>query len=373
MRIALLGNCHGLGGGPTHYRLLADFLVAEGHDLRTVAVADPNDTLPEGVPRKWMMRLRSTAERSTQKFAKALEFLRAAASLKAHRPELFIAVGYGGSYPRFAQLIGNECFRFYHELFLSTSRDSTGEDRVRQSQIRTFDAVAVQSPSMVTGFKAATTLTKPVRSLPCFGLPPLDGWKVPSRSAGERTLRFAFFGRLEANKGLAPFLDAYDEASQSMEASLDIHGSGSETGAILNKITQLQLKGRVRLCGRYPDGEEYARLLCSYDAIVLPSIHSEGLPLVLLEAMGYGLPFLSTRIGAIADAAIDNPDAFIVEPTTAGLAKGMCLLAAHLREGRSDPQRQRRHYREHFSAEVMRDRWREMLVAPRQFFMKDET
>ena len=335
-----------------------------------MAIVDAGDSLPRGVPVRGLMRLRSTADGPVPRFAKALEFLRCVARLKAFRPELFIAVGYGGSYARFAQLIGKECFRFYHELYLTSSRDGNGSDVVRTAQNKAFDAVAVQSPSMVKGFKAVTPGSMPVRSLP--------GLRCPVCKHGRRS-RFRASG-LSGSRSLADWkrtracavLQAFHKVREALDAALDIHGDGAERSNIADEIARLELTERVRLCGRYPAGEGYARLMCGYDALILPSIHSEGLPLVLLEAMSYGLPFLSTRIGAIEDASVGNPDAFIVEPQPASLASGLLSLGVRLREGACDPARQRRYYKEHFSPDVMAARWREMLTGPREFFMKEE-
>jgi glycosyltransferase involved in cell wall biosynthesis len=90
--------------------------------------------------------------------------------------------------------------------------------------------------------------------------------------------------------------------------------------------------------------------------------------LILLEAMSVGLPFLGTRIGAIPDAAVDNPDAIIVEPDEAGLEAGLVRMADALREGRISNTRARSLYETKFSMASMAAEWRKMLADPRGFF-----
>ena len=42
-----------------------------------------------------------------------------------------------------------------------------------------------------------------------------------------------------------------------------------------------------------------------YDCLILPSFN-EGLPLVLIECLSIGIPFITTKVGAIGDLLIEN-------------------------------------------------------------------
>jgi len=65
----------------------------------------------------------------------------------------------------------------------------------------------------------------------------------------------------------------------------------------------------LRLLGYRPDVE---RLYSAADAFVLSS-HSEGLPMVMLEAMMAGVPILGTRVGGIPDA-VPTQAGILVDP-----------------------------------------------------------
>ncbi len=66
------------------------------------------------------------------------------------------------------------------------------------------------------------------------------------------------------------------------------------------------------------------------DLFVLPS-HAEGLPMTVLEAMGAGLPVVSTRVGGIPEAVVDGETGILLEPGDV-----VCLAAA-LRTLAEDP------------------------------------
>jgi len=72
--------------------------------------------------------------------------------------------------------------------------------------------------------------------------------------------------------------------------------------------------------------EEKYRLLSDADIFVFPT-HSEGCGLVVLEAMAYGLPVITTTVGALEEMLKDGINCFLVQPSDyKSLAKKILVL-----------------------------------------------
>ena len=98
-------------------------------------------------------------------------------------------------------------------------------------------------------------------------------------------------GRLEEQKNFSMLIDAFSEAKKEYsELTLDIYGEGSFKEQLESQINKLGLDNSVRLCGRTND---IVTTLVEYDLFIMTSNY-EGMPNSLMEAMGIGLPCIST-------------------------------------------------------------------------------
>jgi glycosyltransferase involved in cell wall biosynthesis len=101
---------------------------------------------------------------------------------------------------------------------------------------------------------------------------------------------FVAAGRLERAKGFDLLLDAFALVSpRHPDWQLRIFGDGKGRAGLLARIDRLGLTGRAHLMGTTDDLDAE---LAAASAFVLSS-RSEGLPMVLLEAMAAGLPVVS--------------------------------------------------------------------------------
>ena len=128
-------------------------------------------------------------------------------------------------------------------------------------------------------------------------------------------------GRLSPEKGFQILLEAFKTVEQvHPEARLLILGEGSERNALEAKIRRLKLEKKVFMPGYVADARRYIPLFRVY---VLSSL-TEGLPMVVLEAMQAGVPIVATMVGGIP-AVLGNGQAGILVPahSPSDLAEGI--------------------------------------------------
>jgi glycosyltransferase involved in cell wall biosynthesis len=134
--------------------------------------------------------------------------------------------------------------------------------------------------------------------------------------------RLLFVGLLVPRKGVHLLLEALTDPRLPGDVTLRVAGDGPEREALEAQAARLGLADRVEFLGFRSD---VPKLLADSDAFVLPSL-LEQQPLVLIEAMGAGLPCLATDVGGVADLL--GPDGLVVAPQAAALADGLVALLA---------------------------------------------
>ncbi len=121
--------------------------------------------------------------------------------------------------------------------------------------------------------------------------------------------RLLFVGRLAAEKNLAVLLEALAGVSEHFETTLV--GDGPLEEELKRSAADLRLEN-VHFYGR-ADGEELRKLYRAADFFVLPS-KSEGMSLVLLEALAMGLPVVATNLVSNREIVLDGENGLLVEP-----------------------------------------------------------
>lgn len=109
-----------------------------------------------------------------------------------------------------------------------------------------------------------------------------------------------FLGLIHRDKGIYDLLEVINNHKHEFIDNLELHvGGNGEVQNFNSKIDQYELGDIVTYEG-WVNGDKKTGLLNSADALILPS-YIEGLPMVILEAMSYGLPVLSTPVGGIPE------------------------------------------------------------------------
>jgi len=141
----------------------------------------------------------------------------------------------------------------------------------------------------------------------------------PPRPAGSRP-ELLFMGRLVERKGVHLLLEALSLLEN--RPLLHVVGDGPERARLQELAGRLRLEDDVVFHG-FVSAEEKSAQLAGCDAFVLPAVidskgDTEGLGVVLLEAMTYGKPVIASAAGGIVDIVRDGRNGFLVPPGDAG-------------------------------------------------------
>jgi len=190
----------------------------------------------------------------------------------------------------------------------------------------------------------------------------------PPRSfaAGERA-EMLFLGNLIERKGVTDLLEAVAALPADIpDWHLSLAGGG-EIDRYRALAANLGIADRLTFVG-WVDQAGARKLLLNADCLVLPS-YDEGLPLVILEALGSATPVICTPVGAIPEALEDGRTALFCTPgDPAGLSARLVSIIRQpqLRKQLSDAGRVA--YLDRFSAEAflksLFDVYRRRLSAP---------
>ncbi len=133
---------------------------------------------------------------------------------------------------------------------------------------------------------------------------------------------------MRPRKGLEVALQALSILTeQGYDAVLRCIGPYESPGyheSVMQTIDELKLGSRVEQLGFQAD---VPQTLASLDAMLLPSLYGEGLPMVVLEAMAAALPVVATKVEGTPEAIREGLDGLLAEPGSAeSLAEQMKLL-----------------------------------------------
>ncbi len=126
-------------------------------------------------------------------------------------------------------------------------------------------------------------------------------------------------GRLSPEKGFDLFVRAAaDVAGRDPGAGFVLFGDGPLREALERQAADAGLQGRFVFAGFRTDLQ---RFLPWCDLVVLPS-HTEGLPVVILEALAAGVPVVATAVGGTPEVIADGVHGYLVPPGDAAALAG---------------------------------------------------
>lgn len=148
-----------------------------------------------------------------------------------------------------------------------------------------------------------------------------------SRTLSAEPLILGTAARLAAMKGLEFLMQAMVVLrDRGVAVRWKIAGTGGARGRLDELAQSLGVASEVEFIGHVSDMPSFYREI---DVFVLPSVSTEGLPLVVLEAMAMELPVVVTRLAGTPEAVRDEVDGLLVPPRDAdALSNAVCRLAA---------------------------------------------
>jgi len=149
-------------------------------------------------------------------------------------------------------------------------------------------------------------------------------------------LIIAALGRMVYKKGFSFLIAALPEIIRHYpKVRLVLGGDGPLREKLSNEAEKLGVSNHVSFIGRIP-WDHVQKFLASSDIFVLPSVkdnygNMDGLPTVLLEAMGCGIPIVASNIGG-AVMVVENGRTGLLFQTgdSQALADAICSLAGDL-------------------------------------------
>ncbi len=236
--------------------------------------------------------------------------------------------------------------------------------------LRTSDQVVA-----ISSYTAAEV--RRIADVPVRVIPYTIGLAAPEHRIGvppprrDGAFKILFVGRLVERKGVDRLVDAVGRLPRSLGAQLEIVGDGAERPRLEALIRATSLQDRVTLRGRVSGADLHAAYATA-DVLVLPSVldsrnDTEGLGVVLLEAMSYGVPVIASRIGGIPDIVADEETGLLVAPGDASaLTTALQRVASDARLRARLGSAGREHVRARFSWERIVALWEECYTAARR-------
>ena len=231
--------------------------------------------------------------------------------------------------------------------------------------LRTSDQVVAISSA--TAREITSVVPVSVRVIPyTVGFP--ETAAGPSLPRAGDTFLILFVGSLVERKGVRYLIDALPLLPAQLHAKLVIIGDGAERSRLEAQVRARGLQHLVEVRGRVAE-QELRRAYGAASVLVLPAIvdargDTEGLGVVLLEAMSYGVPVIGSDLGGITDIVVDGQTGLLVPPQdSAALAAALERLATDRDLAKRLGEAGAGHVRRHFSWPAIIAQWEECYLA----------
>uniref|UniRef100_A0A7V4E5D4 Glycosyltransferase family 1 protein n=1 Tax=candidate division WOR-3 bacterium TaxID=2052148 RepID=A0A7V4E5D4_UNCW3 len=177
-----------------------------------------------------------------------------------------------------------------------------------------------------------------------------------------------FVGRFVEVKGLPVLIRAFAEIVKKYpSAELHLVGDGPQKPELTKIVKELKLDSNVKFQG-FLVGEPLLEAYNKATIFVLPSIktktgETEGLGVVLIEALSHGVPVIGSKVGGIPDIIIDGKTGLLFEPDNhLELAEKITLLIENPELRKKLVEGGQKHILENFSWEKIVEKMEKVYI-----------
>lgn len=140
----------------------------------------------------------------------------------------------------------------------------------------------------------------------------LDKIRKKEQSSFSNYVNILFLGFLIKTKGIYDLVEIAEKLRETnLEHKIIVGGKGEEEKRFLKSIIDKNLDN-IEYLG-WVSGKDKLDLFSNSDIFLLPS-YKEGMPMVILEAMCFSLPIISTKIAGIPEIVDDGKNGYLLAP-----------------------------------------------------------
>lgn len=351
MRVLICAVLFGRGGTETHLLHLCKLLSEQGHEV-ILACRYANRSVPlvERHKALGIKRLLTPFDKNLKhyRWSTIAAILLWPFFLSQHRVDVIITL----EYSRFLHFLRLFLKPKGSILLLRAGLPAKPTEYIPQDILSRFDGVLVESSLQAT----ASLIAHP--KLPTKAIPLLGNINpnIPvRRKFNGGILSVAFLGRFDSKKGIYRLVDLWSYIKLT-NVRLQFYGHGIEKSALIAYIAQKGLSHDIQVNDGWITPSELTDIMEALDLIILPS-EEEGLPVVLMEAMAHGVPFVATDVGAVRTYAENNPDVLVVPLDNQSIVSAIEEMVHAIREGQIDGGRLQQYYQDRYSFKTLSNEW----------------
>ncbi len=206
-------------------------------------------------------------------------------------PHAFYSMGLGGTKKKLYQFIEKCCATLCHHLVAVSAQERDYILRHRLAAPKKIVVIPNAIP-ISTGDQPDLQQSSRLQLRQQLGV-------------GPQTRLIGSIGRLTTQKDPLAFVELVARRASRYDASAECYlmaGDGDLEPEVLRAIERAGLSDRLRFLGFRSDVDE---LMAALDIYVLHSRY-EGMPYIVLEAMGHSLPIVSTRVAGVTEPLADG-------------------------------------------------------------------